>query len=166
VGKLDGGKTMFFTEPTGLGWNPLAEVQRLRAQIDQLFDDSWGTPRYRTPSEAWAAPASINYPAVNLWLGDDSVVVTAELPGLNTNDVDLTIRENTLTIHGERKTPEAENADWHRQERVAGEFTRTITLPFRVDPDRVDARFANGVLQVEMQRPEADKPHKIKINGK
>lgn len=157
---------MFLTEPTGLGWNPLAEMQRLRAQIDQLFDDPWSTPRNSATPGSWGAAQSITYPAINLWLGDDSVVVTAELPGLNTSDVDLTIRENTLTMHGERKTPLAENADWHRQERVAGEFTRTVTLPFRVDPDRVDARFANGVLEVEMQRPEADKPHKIKINGK
>lgn len=157
---------MFMTESTGRVWNPFAEMNRLRSQIDQLFDDTWPSAAYGASPRTWEAPQAVTYPAMNVWLSENSVVVTAELPGLNTADVDLTIRENTLTIKGERKTPEADTADWHRHERVAGEFTRTVTLPYRIDPERVDARFVNGVLQVEMQRPEADKPRKIKINGK
>lgn len=157
---------MFMTEPTGRTWNPFAEMNRLRSQIDQLFDDTWPAAGFGTMPRTWEAQQAITYPAINLWLSEDSLVVTAELPGLSSADVDLTIRENTLTIKGERKTPEADKADWHRQERVAGEFMRTVTLPYRIDPERVDARFVNGVLQVEMQRPDADKPRKIRINGK
>lgn len=141
------------------------EMRRLQSDIDQLFDGSW--PRTGEASAARRAmPETRTYPPVNLWLGDNSVVVTAELPGLDSADVDLTIRENMLTIEGTRKAPEAQNADWHRQERVTGQFTRTIALPFRVDAERVAARFNNGVLEVELQRPEEDKPRKIKINGK
>jgi HSP20 family protein len=112
-------------------------------------------------------PATDAYPSVNLWLGDNSVVVTAELAGLSAEDVDLTIRQDTLTIRGQRgKIKDADKVGWHRRERPYGEFSRTIVLPFRVDPDRVDARFDNGVLEIEMQRPEADRPRKIAINGR
>jgi HSP20 family protein len=155
---------MLLFENTQPSWSPFSEMRRLQSEIDQLFDAAW--PQARERSTPRALPQTRAYPPVNLWLGDNSVVITAELPGLDTKDVDLTVRENTLTIRGERTASEASNADWHRQERVTGEFTRTIELPFRVDPDRVDARFANGVLEVELQRPEEDKPRKIKINGK
>jgi HSP20 family protein len=146
-------------------WSPFMEMRRLQSDIDQLFDGTW--PRMGDASSARrATPETRTYPPVNLWLGDSSVVVTAELPGLDSDDVDLTIRENMLTIQGTRKALDAEHADWHRQERVTGQFTRTVALPFRVDADRVAARFTNGVLEVELQRPEEDKPRKIKINGK
>ena len=91
----------------------------------------------------------------------------AGYPRLSAEDVDLTIREDVLTMRGERRqAEEAEHAGWHRRERPYGTFSRTIGLPFRVDPDRVQAKFENGVLEVEMQRPEADRPRKIAINGK
>lgn len=146
-------------------WNPFADMRRLPANIDPLFDQTWPS----VPRESYrmqAMPETRTYPPVNVWLGDDSVAVTAELPGLDSNDVDITVRENILTIRGERRSAESDKADWHRQERVTGDFTRTITLPFRVDPDHVDARFSNGVLEIELKRPEEDKPRKIKINGK
>jgi HSP20 family protein len=147
------------------------EMRRLQSDIDNLLKETWGHPpsysqSYSAPSYSggWALPGTQLYPAINLWLGENSVMVTTELPGLGADDVDLTVRENTLTIRGERKTSAPDNADWHRQERVSGEFTRTIALPFRVDPDKVQARFADGVLEVEMQRPDADRPKKITIN--
>src|SRR3546814_19417779 len=97
-------------------------------------------------------------------MGDSSVVGTAELPGLSAEDVELTIREDTLTMRGERhQVEEAEHAGWHRRERPYGTFSRTIGLPFRVDPDQVQAKFENGVIEVEMQRPEADRPRNIAI---
>lgn len=137
------------------GWDPLAEMRRLQADMNRTFD--------RTSRD----PATRVYPPVNLWLGDDSVVVTAELPGLTPDEVELTVRDDTLTIDGERPPTEAtEQAGWHRRERPYGAFSRTVGLPFRVDAGRVRARFENGLLEVEMQRPEADRPRKIAINDK
>ena len=102
-------------------------------------------------------------PPVNLWIGDASVVVTAELPGFAENDIDLSVREDSLTIRGKREPSGGENAAWHRRERVYGSFSRTVELPFRIDPDQVQARFGNGLLEVELQRPEADRPKRIRI---
>ena len=145
---------MQLTQTGRTGWNPFAEMRQLQANMNRLFDN------------AGAFPAAQAYPPVNFWIGDNSVVVTAELPGLSAKDVDLTIREDTLTISGERRQAEgAEHAGWHRRERLHGIFSRAIGLPFRVDPDQVQAKFDNGVLEVEMQRPKADRPRKIAING-
>ena len=75
-----------------------------------------------------------------------------------------TVRENTLTLKGDRESPtEDEKSVWHRRERAYGSYSRTVQLPFRVDPDQVAARFVNGLLEVELHRPEADRPKKIQI---
>ena len=86
--------------------------------------------------------------------------------GLTEDDIDLTAHDTTLSMRVTYPAAEAgEDLIWHRRERVEGSFLRTIELPFRVDPEHVDARFENGVLAVEMQRPEADKPKHIKIKA-
>ncbi|MFC6487946.1 Hsp20/alpha crystallin family protein [Nitratireductor sp. GCM10026969] len=144
---------MLLGRTRGFDRDPFAEVQRLQEDMNRLFADFAGSPATRL------------YPPVNLWLGENSVAVTAELPGLSAEDVDLTIREDTLTIRGERKpADEAEKASWHRRERPLGAFSRTVSLSYRVDPDQVQARFQNGVLEIEMQRPEVDRPRKIQIS--
>ena len=99
--------------------------------------------------------------------GDLAVfVVTAEIPGITPTDLDLTVREDTLTIQGRRPLPvEADGIAWHQRERGYGGFSRTIALPFAVDPDEVDARFANGVLEIELRRPAEDRPRKIEIKA-
>ena len=136
------------------GHDPFAQMRRLQSDINRLFDGSQ------------IQRATRGYPPVNMWLGENSVVVTAELPGLSHDDIDATIRNDTLTIRGERSAEKEDGqAAWHRRERPAGSFSRTVELPFRVDPDKVQARFANGVLQIEMQRPEADRPRRISINA-
>lgn len=110
--------------------------------------------------------AAGGFPAVNIWQGADSAAVTAELPGVAPDDLDISVRNNVLTISGERKAPGTdENTGWLRRERAYGRFSRVVQLPFRVDPDRVEARFDNGVLQVELHRPEEDKPRRIQIKS-
>lgn len=135
-------------------WDPFADLRQLQSQMNRMFE---GTPR-ATSDGAW--------PPVNMWLGDDSLVVTAEMPGVGTDDIDLTVRENTLTIAGKRTAPtEDENAAWHRRERPWGEFSRSIRLPLRVDPDKVRARAKNGVVEIEMGRPDAERPRKIAVKA-
>lgn len=143
---------MLFTPMHRLGWDPFAEMRRMQSEINRLFDDI----------EAPPAPAA--YPPVNIWVGESSVVVTAELPGIAENDIDLSVRADSLTIKAKREpeTPSS-RVTWHRRERVSGCFSRVVELPFRIDPDKVDARVLNGVLEVELQRPEADRPKRIQI---
>ena len=93
-------------------------------------------------------------------------VVTAEMPGVGKDDIDLTVRENTLIISGKRNpSTDDEDAAWHRRERPHGEFSRSVRLPLRVDPDKVEARAKNGVLEIEMGRPDAERPRKIKVKA-
>lgn len=106
------------------------------------------------------------FPAVNVWQGDDAIAIIAELPGVDAADIDISVKNNVLTLSGERKVPTLpEGAKWHRSERGYGKFTRSIKLPFAATDDKVEARMADGVLRVVIGRPEEDKPKKIEIKA-
>ncbi|MEI5680719.1 Hsp20/alpha crystallin family protein [Mesorhizobium sp. CCNWLW179-1] len=144
---------MLLSEFGRTGFDPFLEMRRMQQEMNQRLSGI-------------TAGGAQEFPPINLWAGEDSVAVTAELPGIAPGDVDLTVRENTLTLKGERGSPaEDEKSVWHRRERPYGSFSRTVQLPFRVDPEQVEARFANGLLEVELHRPEADRPKKIQIKG-
>lgn len=130
------------------------EMDRLQRDMNRLFDDFH-------PMRLRSAPS---FPAVNVWADEESVIVTAELPGMDNEDIELNVLENTFTISGERKFEELpENARYHRQERGFGKFTRNLQLPYRVDTKKVKATFKDGVLEVNLPRAEEDKPKKIAI---
>lgn len=106
------------------------------------------------------------FPAVNVWQGDEAVAITAELPGVDPADIDISVKDNVLTLSGERKAPEiSEGARWHRNERGFGKFARSVRLPFVAAEDKVEARMTNGVLRIVIGRPEEDKPRKIEIKA-
>lgn len=135
------------------GFDPFSDVRRLHQQIDRLFGER-------------NAVSGGAFPAVNLWAGPDSIAVTAELPGVAPDAVELSVKEDVLTIRGSRAPASGEETlGWHRRERAYGDFQRLVQLPFRVDADRVEARFENGVLEVELHRPEEDKPRRIEIKS-
>ncbi len=136
-----------------LGRDPFADLRRLTSDMDRLF---WNVDR---------RSGSAVFPPVNLWAGDDGVAVTAEIPGVDPEGIDVSVEGDVLRISGERKAPEAEGASWHRRERAFGAFARTVQLPFRVDPDAVEARFRNGLLEVLLRRPAEDRPRKIDIKA-
>lgn len=141
--------TMASRLPEGFG--PFGEARRLHNPLDRLFGQ-----------RPLATAAS--FPAVNLWAGPDSVAITAELPGVDPGGVEVSLKENVLTLRGSRRpSTEDDDAAWHRRERSHGQFQRLVQLPFRVDPERVEARFSDGVLEVDLKRPEADKPRRIEI---
>jgi HSP20 family protein len=134
--------------------DPFLAMRRLQDELD----------RGLAPSASRTGRAG--YPAVNLWQGENSVAVTTELPGVEAEDIEISVKDDTLSFSGERKLPGAgEKATWHMRERPFGKFARTVRLPFRVDPEKVEARFANGVLQIEMQRPEEDRPRRIEVKA-
>ena len=114
----------------------------------------------------FTAATARDFPPINIWLGQNSVVVTAELPGVTAADVNLSLQEDVLTLDGQREPKtQQENVNWQRRERAYGTFSRAVQLPFRVDPDKVQARFDNGILEVELERLEADRSKKIEIRG-
>ena len=125
--------------------------------MDRAFADGPTTARLETTS---------SYPAMNVLTDRDSAVVTAELPGVNLEDIDISVEEDTLTLSGDRQPDELdEGATYHRQERRYGTFLRTLRLPFRVEAEKVDATFKKGVLSISLPRAEADKPRRIAIKA-
>ena len=138
---------------TPMGPDPFALMRRLQQDLQR--------------SSQLVQPASgRGFPAVNIWQGAESTAVTAELPGVEPGDIDIQVKEDLLTISGERKAPQLDGgAAWHRRERGFGRFSRAIRLPWRVDADKVEARFEHGVLQIELHRPEEDKPRRIDIKA-
>jgi HSP20 family protein len=130
---------------------PLASLRRIQEEMNRALGEV-----------GWAPPGE--YPPVNIWRGEDGVTVTAEVPGVPLEAIELTVHQNTLTIKG-RREPEAKEpaVSFHRRERSYGSFARTVPLPFNVDADRVVARAENGILTVILPRPETDKPRRIHI---
>jgi HSP20 family protein len=112
------------------------------------------------------APVRRVFPAVNVWQGAESVAITAELPGMEPGDIEISIKDDLLTLSGERKAPDVpEGARWHRRERGFGKFSRTIRLPFAAREDRIEARMTHGVLRIAIARPDELKPKKIEIKA-
>jgi HSP20 family protein len=142
---------MALSEFPRLGFDPFAELRRMQGEMNRMFSG--------------VAPAARDFPPVNIWLGDNSVVVTSELPGVTRDDVALKLQEDLLTLEGARRPTQEQDVNWQRRERAYGTFSRAVQLPFRVDADKVGARFNNGILEIELERQEADRPKKIEIRA-
>ena len=90
---------------------------------------------------------------MNIHTGEEDVIITAEIPGIDPADIDLTVTGDTLTIRGTRKAQEVKQGEtWHHRERGAGSFYRTVQLPYNVDGNKVQADYVNGVLKIELPR--------------
>ena len=104
-----------------------------------------------------------SFPPVNLFQDGDNTVLMAEVPGVKKDEIQIEIKDNLITIAGERKTDYPEKASVHRVERKGYKFSRTIKLPARVNVDKIKADYSNGVLKVILPRAESDKPKLISI---
>lgn len=126
--------------------------------LDRLFGDLLEPFGQQLQRQSWV-------PLVDIEETDESYQVSAELPGLRPEDVEVTVEQNVLTISGERKwSEEAENRNFHRVERGYGRFVRSFALPQQVDSNRVQARFEDGVLHVNIPKAEGARPRRIQIN--
>jgi HSP20 family protein len=135
----------------------LQEMDQLQREMNRLFNAANQGRVLNTP----------NYPAVNIWANDDGQIVSAEMPGVHPEDIDIDVTGDALSISGERKPDEiAREARFHRRERTYGSFSRTVQLPFMVDTNKVEANFKNGILLITLPRAEADRPKKITVKSK
>jgi HSP20 family protein len=133
-------------------------MERLRREMNRLFTSS-------APGRTWpdAAPA---FPAANLWSNPDGAVVTAELPGVNPEDIEISVVGQTLTVSGNRQPDQpGEGATYHRRERRHGEFSRAFELPFEIDSDQVQASYEKGVLHISLPRAQEEKPKRVAIKS-
>ena len=106
------------------------------------------------------------FPLINMWVDADSVTVTSEIPGIDADEIEISVVGKSLSLRGSRKQDETkENEAYHRRERWNGRFSKTVELPFNIQTDRVDAKFSKGVLSITLPRAEAEKPKKIDIKS-
>lgn len=140
---------------------PFREMMSLREAMDRLFEDSFVGPRWMgLDLEAGAL-------AMDVYETDNDLVVTASVPGVKPEDVEITVTDDVLHIRGEVKSEEkVEKANYIRQERRFGRFERNLTLPMQVQADKAEAIFENGVLKLTLPKAEAVKPKQIKIKAK
>jgi len=142
---------------TFYGIDPFQEMRRLQREMERLFGDV-------TPGWRW--PLTGEYPPINLTRRDQAVVLDAQCPGVDRDTLEVTVIGDSVTIRGERK-PEADvpDARYHRRERMVGPFARTIQLGERLDADRTQATYANGLLHVTLARSPEATPKKISIQS-
>jgi HSP20 family protein len=131
------------------------EMERIQRDMNRILSSS--------QRGVHSAPG---FPAVNIWTGEEGAVLTAEIPGVAPDELDISVVGDTLTLQGERKRPEiGENAQYHRQERGYGRFSRSVQLPFPIEVDQVEAHVDRGVLKMTLPRAEADKPKRISVRN-
>ena len=139
------------------GWSAFDQLTSLRDEINRLFE----VPEYNGNASlnAWA-------PSVDLYEDSESLLLRAELPGLSKKEIDISLHENVVTISGERKNErKSEAGKLSREERFVGRFTRSISLPKPVDPEKVKAEYRDGVLVVTLPKAEEAKPRQIAIEA-
>ncbi|MEJ2010390.1 MAG: Hsp20/alpha crystallin family protein [Acidobacteriota bacterium] len=142
-------------------WEPFRDLVTTQDRFNQLFNDTFarafGDPQEVAP-RAWVPPVDIHET-------DDSLVLQAELPGVNPDDVEIRVEDNTLYLKGERKfEKDVKEEQLHRVERCYGTFGRNFALPGSVDASNVKAEYKNGILTLTMPKREEAKPRTIKIN--
>lgn len=141
-------------------WDPFQEASTLQDRINRLFEDAFPQPRNLEREEI----STGRIPAVDVYETENALVLHAEIPGVRKEDVAVEIKEQTLTIRGERRQKsEVPETHYVRRERYFGKFQRAFSLPFAVKPDAVRARFKDGVLEVELPKPEVEKARKIRV---
>jgi HSP20 family protein len=147
--------------------DPANIFNALQRQVNDIFDDFWGDlgrvhlPSFRTSGRG----LSVLSPRLDVSETEDAITVTAELPGVDKKDVDVSVDNDTLTIKGESKQEEEESKkNYYVSERSYGQFERVIPLPVDVNRDKVSAKFKNGVLTVDMPKSEKAKTERKKID--
>jgi HSP20 family protein len=141
-------------------WKQMDGVNRIQAQINELFEDTSGRVRAQqnTPAGAWC-------PAVDILESKDSYLIRAELPGIRNEDLKTEVNDAILTVSGERKFDEpADGVEYHRVERVAGKFSRSFYLPQTVKHNDIKATYRDGILEVQVPKADEAKPRQIAIS--
>jgi HSP20 family protein len=129
--------------------------------MSQIFDD-FGSPTHGSDEtmSVW------NWkPLVDIYDNDENIVITAELPGINKENIKVDVKDRVLTLKGERLSEnEVKEDSYHRRERVYGKFERAFTLPVEVDPEEIQADYKDGILKINIPKPKEQKPKQVTIH--
>ena len=132
-------------------WQPWREMQYIHNEMNRLM-------------EGITVPYSANFPEVNIWEAEEDVIVTAEIPGVDPNRIEISVKGETLMISGYRIADELKEGEfYHRQERSHGNFSKLIEVPFHINATKVEANYENGILKLTLPRSEEEKKKKIEI---
>jgi HSP20 family protein len=142
-------------------WEPIRDLMTLREAMNRLFEESYVRPGARLTQ---GTEVYCELP-VDAYVTDEELVITAPVPGMDAEDVDITIEGDTLTIRGEMKGP-MDNVNYILQERICGQFRRTLRLNIPVQADKAEATFEKGVLTLVIPKQEEIKPKTIKVKSK
>jgi HSP20 family protein len=135
--------------------SPFSELERMRRQMDRLFEGMAG------PQLPQAAGV---FPLINMTETRDAYTVRAELPGIVSDEIDIQATANTLSMSGMRKIPEENgSARYHRRERESGGFSRVVGLPGDITPEKVEASMQQGILTIVLLKAETAKPKQISV---
>jgi HSP20 family protein len=142
-------------------WNPWREMNTLQNRFNHLLADSFFQPS-RSEDDlslgTW-------HPVVDMYDEDDRIIIKAELPGMEKKDISVDVKDQVLTLRGERKYDhEVKEEKYYRRERAYGKFQRAFSLPADVDSENIKAEFKDGLLKIEVPKPEKQKPKEIAIH--
>jgi len=141
-------------------WRPFRDIMSVQDEMNRVFDEFFGrTPvRGEEYERMWS-------PHVDVSETKDNIMVNAEVPGMIKDDIKVTVRDNILTLSGERKhEKEEKDANYHRIERSYGSFCRSFELPTTVEFDEIKASYTDGILRISLAKSEEVKPKEIPIN--
>ena len=142
-------------------WDPFRDVATLQDRINRIFNESFGRTRdldEEVSLNDWSPP-------VDIYETGDGIVLKVELPGVNKDDVSVEVKDNVLTLKGERLLdPKIKDEHYYRKERSFGKFNRSFSLQETIKPDLIKASFKDGVLTVAIPRPEEEKPKQVTVD--
>jgi HSP20 family protein len=144
---------------------PLAGLTRWETEMDRMFSDFFGSRMRPWWPDRWLTRGGeITTPALDVYEEKDEIVIKAELPGMDKNDIEVNISDSELTVKGEKKKEETiDEENYYRCERSYGAFVRSVELPTDVKADKVKASFKNGILEIRMPKTEEAKTKEVKI---
>ena len=148
-----------YQSPELTTWPTFGRLSNLRDELDTLFElPFWSNFGRQTQLfSGWT-------PALDLYQNNDNLIAVVELPGMRKEDIEISLHDEMLTISGERKMETQEGDKAERSERYVGKFRRSITLPTRVDANKVSATYKDGILTVTLPKAEEAKPKQIQVN--
>jgi HSP20 family protein len=142
-------------------WDPFRDIAELQNRINRMFDESFGGSR-DLDDEINSHPLR---PAVDIYEGENGIVVAVELPGVSKQNVSVEVKDDVLTLKGERQAnPAVKEDSYYLRERLFGPFRRSFTLHQNIQPELIKATFKEGILEIELPKPAQEHHRQIKVN--
>lgn len=152
-------RLMRWQRPEATSWDSFNQLTNIRDEINRLFDFPLGEWSHDTEFFGWA-------PAVDVFEDKDNLIVKVELPGMNKEDIDISLHQGTVIVSGERKLEnQVDEGEVSRSERFFGRFQRAVQLSKPVDPNKVTATYKDGILTVTLAKTEESKPKQISVKA-